>query len=94
MVTVTAELNGSTLHLAIGQRLVLDLGTGTEWTVKVADPRIVALLSGVTLAPGAQGVYVAAAPGTTILTAVGQAACSSGPCPLFRIGFTLTITVG
>lgn len=92
VVTVTDD--GSTLHLAVGERFQLDLGSGTEWTVKVADPGVVAPVVGVTLASGVQGLYVARAAGTTVLSAVGQAACASGPCPQFRIGFTLTITVG
>lgn len=90
---VTVADDGSTLHLAVGERFQLDLGSGTEWTVKVADPHIVAPVVGVTLAPGVQGIYVARAAGTTVLSAVGKAACASGPCPQFRIGFTLTITV-
>jgi hypothetical protein len=91
--TVTAAENGTTLHLAVGERFTLELGAGVEWAVKVADPAIVAPVSGVTLAPGVQGVYEAIAPGTTVLNAVGSPSCTGGACPQFRIGFTLTIAV-
>jgi hypothetical protein len=79
----------------VGQRFILDLGTGNEWTVKVADPAIVAPVTGATLAPGEQGVFVAKAHGTTVLNAVGAPVCPPGTtCPMFRIAFSLTIAVG
>lgn len=91
---VTVADNGTTLHLAIGQQFLLDLGSSVDWTVTVADPRIVGHVIGVPVIQGAQGPYVAEAPGTTLLSAVGSPPCPSGACPLFRLGFRLTITVG
>jgi hypothetical protein len=91
---VTVADNGTTLHLAIGQHFLLDLGSSVDWTVTVADQRVVARVIGVLVIQGAQGIYVAEAPGTTLLSAVGSPPCPSGACPLFRLGFRLTITVG
>ena len=91
---VTAADNVSTLHLAVGERFVLELGSSTTWSVTVADPRVVGPAPGVTAPAGAQGVYEALAAGTTTLSAVGSPVCPSGACPLFRIAFDLTIIVG
>ena len=90
---VTAADNGSTLRLAEGQRFLLDLGGSVVWAVTIADPHVVARVPGVPVPAGAQGVFAALAPGTTLLSAVGSPPCPSGPCPLFRLGFRLTITV-
>ena len=86
--------NGSTLHLAVGRRFLLDLGDSLIWAVTVADPAVVAAVPGATVGLGSQGLYEARAPGSTTVSAVGSAPCSSGPCPLFRVGFRITVVVG
>jgi hypothetical protein len=90
---VTLAANGTTLRLAVGERFLLDLGGNVTWTVTVANPQVVTRLQGIPVPSGDQGVFVALAPGTTILTAVGSPPCASGICPLFRLGFRVTITV-
>jgi hypothetical protein len=91
---VTAAQNGTTLHLAVGERFELKLGSDMKWAPKVENPSIVAPVAGAGLAPGVQGVYVAKAAGTTTLTAVGSPSCAAGSiCPQFRVLFTLTISV-
>ncbi len=91
---VTAADNGTTLHLAVGQRFLLDLGSAVDWAVTVADQHVVGRVIGVLVIRGAQGIYVARAAGTTLLSAIGSPPCpSGGACPLFRIGFRLTIAV-
>ncbi len=91
---VTLAQNGSTLHLAVGQRFLLDLGDSAVWAVTIADPHVLAQVRGVALPPGAQGVFAALARGSTTLSAIGSPPCASGICPLFRIAFQVTITVG
>ncbi len=91
---VTLADNGSTLHLAVGQRFLLDLGDSAVWTVTVADPHVVAQVAGIAVPPGAQGVFAALAHGSTTLSAIGSPPCASGICPLFRIAFRVTIEVG
>ena len=90
---VTIANDGTTLNLAVGQRFTLNLGNGVDWTVKVADEQVVQHVTGVPLPAGAQGVYEARTPGSTVLSAVGIPHCTSGVCPLFRLGFSVTITV-
>jgi hypothetical protein len=92
---VTAADNGTTLHLAVGQQLLLDLGSAVDWAVTVADQRVVGRVIGVLVIRGAQGIYEARTAGTTLLSAIGSPPCpSGGACPLFRLGFRLTIVVG
>jgi len=93
-IVVTAADNGTILQLAVGQQFLLDLGSSMNWAVTVADQNVVGRVPGVLVVRGAQGIYVARATGTTLLSAVGSPQCTSGACPLFRIGFRLTITVG
>ncbi len=91
---VALAQNGSTLHLAVGQRFLLDLGSSAVWAVTIADPHVLAQVSGVALPPGAQGVFVALARGATTLSAIGSPPCASGICPLYRIAFRVTLDVG
>jgi hypothetical protein len=90
---VTQADNGTTLHLAVGQQFLLDLGSSMDWAVTVADQEIVGRVPGVLVIQGAQGIYEARKTGTTVLSAVGSPHCTSGVCPLYRIAFQLTITV-
>jgi len=79
---VTAADNGTTLHLAVGQQFLLDLGSAVDWTVTVADQRVVGRVIGVFVIRGAQGIYEARTAGTTLLSAVGSPPCpSGGACP-------------
>jgi len=92
---VTAADNGTTLHLAVGQQFLLDLGSAVDWAVTVADQRVVRRVIGVLVIRGAQGIYEARTAGTTLLSAVGSPPCpSAGACPLFRLEFRLVIVVG
>jgi len=90
---VTIADDGTTLRLAVGRQFLLDLGSGVDWTVKVADEQVVHVVTGVPVPAGAQGIYEASTPGITVLSAVGSPHCTSGTCPFFRLGFSVTITV-
>jgi hypothetical protein len=90
---VTIADDGATLHLAVGQRFLLELGSGVDWRVKVGDEQIVQPVTGLPLPSGYQGAYDARTPGSTVLSAVGLPHCTSGFCALFRLGFSITITV-
>jgi len=92
---VTSSDEGATVHLALGQRFTLELGTAQDWTVEVADGQVIRLIAGAPLPVGAQGIYEAAAAGTTTLNASGKAHCAAGTiCPLYIIDFSVTIVVG
>ena len=90
---MTLADNGTTLHLAVGQQFLLDLGSTVTWSVAIGDQGIVGRVPGVLVIRGAQGIYAALAPGTTTLSAIGSPICSSGVCPQFRIAFSITIVV-
>jgi hypothetical protein len=65
-----------------------------DWTATVADQSVVSRVIGVLVIQGAQGIYEARAPGTTVLSAIGSPHCTSGICPQYRVAFQVTITVG
>jgi hypothetical protein len=91
---VTLADNRTTLHVAVGQQFLVDLGSTVDWTVTIADQGIARRVPGVLVIRGAQGIYAALAPGTTTLSAIGSPVCTSGACPQFRIAFSITIVVG
>ena len=93
VLVVTAADDGTVLHLAVGQQFLLNLGPAMDWTVTVADQQIVQRVIGVLVIRGAQGIYEARTAGSTSLSAVGSPPCASGICPLYRLGFRVTITV-
>lgn len=82
LVTITTADEGSTIEIAVGQRLLVELGTGLDWTVTVTDPLVLALVPRITIVRGAQGLYVGKTAGSATITAVGDPACrkSSPPC--------------
>jgi len=93
--TITLADNGTTLHFQVGDRFLLDLGNGYDWTVNVADQNVVRRIVNVTVIRGAQGVYVAHAAGQTALTAVGDPACRQAKpaCAVPSRTFKVTIDV-
>lgn len=91
---VTSADNGTTLRLTVGQRFLLDLGSSVDWAVTVSDEQVVGRVMGILVPAGAQGVYDARSTGSALLNAIGSPPCPSGSvCPMFRIGFRLTIVV-
>jgi hypothetical protein len=87
---------GSTIHLALGQRVLVNLGTGLDWTVTVSDPSVLARVPGITIVRGAQGLYAAQKLGRAIISAVGDLACrkSTPPCmaPSLLVSVTVIVT--
>ena len=94
--TITLADNGQTVQLAVGDRFLLDLGTGYTWSVQIADPSVVLRVSGVLPIVGAQGLFEARSAGTTTLTATGGYPCQQAtpPCELPSIRFKITLIVG
>jgi hypothetical protein len=93
---VTYAWSGRTVWLAPGQSFLLGLGgPPPDWRVRVADQRVLARRVNVTVVRGAQGIYVAKAPGKTTVTATDHYACQDvmPPClPPNRL-FRLTVIV-
>lgn len=93
--TITLGDNGKTINLHVGDQIILSLGTGYDWTVKVADPSIVGRVTKDTNAQGGQGAYQATKAGTTTLTATGDPPCRKvqPPCGLPSRTFKVQIVV-
>jgi hypothetical protein len=93
--TVTLDDNGGTIRLRPGQRFLLMLGEGYNWTVTVADPNIASRVIGVLVVRGAQGLYEAHTAGETALNATGDPVCRSArpPCAMPTRLFGVTIAV-
>jgi hypothetical protein len=70
------------IALKTGQRFLLSLGDGFEWSVDVADQTIASRVINIAVIRGAQGVYEAHKVGHTSLSAVGDLPCrkSQPPC--------------
>src|SRR5205814_5480253 len=91
--TVTLSDDGRTIDMVVGERFLLALGDQLDWTVRVADPRVVGRVVNVTVVRGAQGLYEARQPGTTTLEATGDPPCRKArppcgaPSRLLRVPF-------
>ena len=88
--------NGKTFTMHVGESFLLNLGTDVyDWTVEVDHQNVLQRDMGVTVIQGAQGIYVAQAPGTVTLTANGDPLClqSKPPCKMPSISFSIILIV-
>jgi len=81
--------------MTVGERLLLRLGEGYDWTVTVSDPSVLSGVVGVLLVRGAQGLYQADRAGQAILSAIGDPPCRKvqPPCAAPSRAFQLTVAV-
>lgn len=93
--TITLADDRATVSVAVGEQVLVKLGTDLIWTVTVADPTVLVRVRGVALIVGAQGLYAAAKAGSTLVTAIGDAACRTAvpPCMVPSRLFSVTIVV-
>jgi hypothetical protein len=93
--TITLADDGATVSVAVGEQVLVKLGTDLVWTVQMTDPTILVRVPGVALIVGAQGLYAAAKAGTTLVTAIGDAACRTAvpQCMVPSRLFSVTIVV-
>jgi hypothetical protein len=93
--TVTLADAGATIALHPGDRFLLALGEGYDWTVTIGDPAIVSRVPNILPVRGAQGVYEAHTAGQTTLTATGDPACRKAqpPCMMPSRQFQVQIIV-
>ncbi len=93
--TVTLGDDGKTISLKVGERFLLALGSGYDWTVNLSNPAIISRVANITVVNGAQGVYEAKAAGSATLTASGSPVCRKvqPPCGLPSRTFKIQITV-
>ena len=88
--------NGKTFTMHVGESFLLNLGIDVyDWTVEVDHQDVLQRDMGVTVIQGAQGIYVAQAPGTVTLTANGDPLClqSKPPCKMPSISFSIILIV-
>jgi hypothetical protein len=93
---VTLSENGITYSMQVGESFLLNLGADVyDWTVDVDRQDVLQRKLGVTVIRGAQGIYMAGAPGTAVLTANGDPLClqSKPPCKIPSISFRITLIV-
>ncbi len=95
VVTFTLAQDGQTITLRPGQRLLLKLGEGDDWTVIPHDPEIVGPVVNAPNARGSQGLYEAHMTGRTVLTGTGDPSCRKvqPPCTLPSRLFRLQVIV-
>jgi hypothetical protein len=93
--TITLADDGATVSVAVGEQVLVKLGTDLVWIVQISDPTVLVRVRGVALIVGAQGLYAAAKTGTTLVTAIGDAACRTAvpPCMVPTRLFSVTIVV-
>ncbi|MBF6604466.1 MAG: hypothetical protein IVW53_02660 [Chloroflexi bacterium] len=93
--TITLGDDESTVVVAVGERVLVELGVGLVWNVRVADQTVLVRVPGVALILGAQGLYTAAKPGSTLVAGVGDAACRTAvpPCMVPSRAFSVTVVV-
>ena len=91
---ITLDMNQSTVALRVGDRVLLALGETYSWSPTVADTSVLRRVPNVTVARGAQGLYEAAAVGSTDLSATGAPVCAvNQPCPAIAAIFRVHVVV-
>jgi photosystem II stability/assembly factor-like uncharacterized protein len=95
MPVVTLSDDGGTIELSVGQRFLLDLSAGYDWTITVADPAIVSQVTDVLAIQGSQGLYEARSVGRTTVSAAGDPVCREAqpPCAAPSRAFSVQIVV-
>ncbi|HVM72613.1 MAG TPA: hypothetical protein VMT91_12705 [Anaerolineales bacterium] len=93
---ITITDNGRIFFAHPGDSFLLNLGADTfDWTVNIDNQNVINREKNVMPIRGAQGVYQAANPGQTVLSAVGKPICqnSANPCMALAVFFSVTIIV-
>jgi hypothetical protein len=94
--TVTLDDGGKTINVKAGEKFMLLLKKENFiWTPTILDTSIVKQVDDASIIPGAQGIFLAAQPGSTSLVAVGELPChrSDPPCLAPALGFEVNIVV-
>jgi hypothetical protein len=93
--TVTQADQGKTVPLHVGDRFLLALGEGYDWTVNIDNQNVVSRVIGILTVRGSQGIFEAHQAGTATLTAMGDPVCrqSQPPCGQPSILFTVKLGV-
>jgi hypothetical protein len=91
--TLTYADNGSTVTVAVGDSIQLQLATDGSWDVAVSDAGVLTAASG-PLPPEVRGRWQAVAPGQVSITANGGPICAPATvCPQLILHFQATVFV-
>jgi hypothetical protein len=95
MAVVTLAEHDRVALLQQGDRLVLNLGDGFQWTLSVTGIEVLAPLANSALPPGVQAVFEAQEPGKALVRAAGEEVCrrTARQCSHTVIRFSLTVVV-
>lgn len=93
--SVTLADAGKTIRLKAGERFLLNLGEGFDWSPEVADQSVISRVPNIAVIRGAQGIYEAHKTGTTTLNVTGDPTCrkSKPPCGMASRAVHFTIEV-
>lgn len=95
LAVVTFDEGGRTALLQSGDRLILTLGDGYVWHLRVSGVEVLVPLATSMLPPGTQAVFQARKAGKAVVGAVGEPVCRPGwtNCPTAVVQFELTVIV-
>ena len=93
--TVTLDDSGTTLRIAVGDRLLIRLGSDLDWTLETYDAAILAEVPSRSLDKGVQALLQAKQRGTTQLSLIGDPPCAKSrpPCNAPSRQFRVTVVV-
>jgi hypothetical protein len=92
---ITQADNGGILILQVGERFLLKLGEGYDWTVEITDQTVLQRVIDVAIVKDSQGVYEAINSGQSELKASGDPLCrkQKPPCGMPSIQFQMLVKV-
>lgn len=91
--SLTLDDSGQTITFMVGERFLLNLGGGYDWTVEIGDPNLLGRVVDVPAIQGSQGWYEARQPGTTTLSATGDPPCRKVQPPCMAPSRLVQITM-
>ena len=91
--TITLADDGRTIFMHVGERFLLNLGEGFDWTVLPDDPAILSRVPNILTIRGSQGLYEAQNAGRTALTATGDPTCRQSVPPCYAPSRTFWMAV-
>jgi ABC-type transport system substrate-binding protein len=93
---VTLEDEGKTIMMKVGDRFLLNLGTGIyEWTLSIGNQTVLSRVKNVMTIQGSQGLFETLKAGSTLLHADGDPLCAQAKpaCKMPSRLFTITVVV-
>ncbi len=92
---ITLDNNNQLITLHVGESFLLKLGQEYQWSPVIDNQAVISRIPNIAVVVGAQGIYLAHAAGTAVMTVTGDPACrqSKPACMMPSLVFTLHIEV-